>query len=851
MEVFKQQQWQIPKYFKEKVVGPDGKYINPIMEPLRQWMISQLIQEFKIPLSQINLVFYHKTSKEITNEQNNKNCLEINVMDDRFDTDVEFILVKIIAPFHDIKSSYWKDQYNRLRSQVFESISITYAIITNGKIIKCFRRQLEGKLLLEEIKNIPKYETYQDASRYRKFKVNYSKNMNNEMNSTLKPLDRSEFRRILGDTRGGIHAILRANEGFNPQEAVEEITKIFLTKYFDEFDSIQLAKKRKENIAYIFSIGPRSDPERLLNQVKMTFEMAKRWEKNLHDKNRELRYVNQVFDSETQISLNPTTLMQITERLQQFSLHKSSPATKGAVFEDYLGTTFRDDLGQYFTPSVIIDFMIRITDPQTTDIVGDPACGPARFQTHVLSYIKNKKRLDDQNDVGFVNFRDNNLFGADNSGNILQIAKLNCLLNDAPFVNLTKIDSLAQMKYFIKNKKEKKGFIPEGLTLILTNPPFGLIIDDKKKLRDFTIINEIRGRIDSHLLFIERCLEFLEDGGILGIVIPESILDNKSNARVRQWIYKRTSFLAVISLPLETFKPYGTGIKAAIMFLQKLSKKEIVLKNKDDSVSPWKEKKIFMAFISNVGYNNTGRPVEGTDIDEIINAYIKFKEVGELKLEKSKYFIINEKQLNNNRFDVKYHEPYEIDNIRFPVVCSLLEYCNVIEELTNLRKKFLGEKVPFISIDRLENDPYYIEEPEKKNTNEISSAKMFQGGDVIFARLGPSISNKKSFVLNPELNLCYGSSEFLVLRPKAEVPAFFLLWLLKSKIFIEQALTKSTGATPSRLRLHKEFLKEINVPKFTKTKQIEIATNYFNGRKLVEKKFEEIKNMHQQISPDF
>jgi hypothetical protein len=39
----------------------------------------------------------------------------------------------------------------------------------------------------------------------------------------------------------------------------------------------------------------------------------------------------------------------IVERLQPYSLRRSPADIKGGVFEDFLGKTFRDDLGQYFT----------------------------------------------------------------------------------------------------------------------------------------------------------------------------------------------------------------------------------------------------------------------------------------------------------------------------------------------------------------------------------------------------------------------------------------------------------------------------------------------------------------------
>jgi len=122
----------------------------------------------------------------------------------------------------------------------------------------------------------------------------------------------------------------------------------------------------------------------------------------------------------------------------------------------------------------------------------------------------------------------------------------------------------------------------------------------------------------------------------MAIVLPDGDLTNSSLSYIRQWIRDNARILAVVSLPPETFIPYGAGVKASVLFLQKLPKKELeVLKKKDHS--------IFMGIIEKIGYDIRGRnvykrnekgeilkkdgePVVDEDVSLIIEEFRKFKE---------------------------------------------------------------------------------------------------------------------------------------------------------------------------------------------------------------------------------
>lgn len=158
--------------------------------------------------------------------------------------------------------------------------------------------------------------------------------------------------------------------------------------------------------------------------------------------------------------------------------------------------------------------------------------------------------------------------------------------------------------------------------VVLTNPPFGarIPIDDPDVLGRFDLGHAwdrpeaggwIRGaqkaRMPPEILFIERCLNWLRDGGRMGIVLPDGILGNPDLEYVRAWILRRARVLASIDLPVETFLPQ-VGVQASLLFLEKRPLAEV-----NAGVDP--DYPIFMAVAEHVGHDRRGNPVFRRDPD--------------------------------------------------------------------------------------------------------------------------------------------------------------------------------------------------------------------------------------------
>ena len=82
------------------------------------------------------------------------------------------------------------------------------------------------------------------------------------------------------------------------------------------------------------------------------------------------------------------------EKLENYNLSDTQDDVKGIAFEQFLGTTFRGELGQFFTPRTIVDFMTEILDPQEGEVICDPTCGSGGFLIKAFEYVREKIEAD-------------------------------------------------------------------------------------------------------------------------------------------------------------------------------------------------------------------------------------------------------------------------------------------------------------------------------------------------------------------------------------------------------------------------------------------------------------------------
>ena len=101
---------------------------------------------------------------------------------------------------------------------------------------------------------------------------------------------------------------------------------------------------------------------------------------------------------------------------------------------------------------------------------------------------------------------------------------------------------------------------------ILTNPPFGTKGGGEVPDRDdFTVATS-----NKQLNFVQHVLSILKPGGRAAMVLPDNVLFEEHAGRdVRQLLMKDCRLHTILRLPVGTFTPYSTGVKANVVFFDK------------------------------------------------------------------------------------------------------------------------------------------------------------------------------------------------------------------------------------------------------------------------------------------
>lgn len=347
---------------------------------------------------------------------------------------------------------------------------------------------------------------------------------------------------------------------FAPTEAYDELAKMLFIKIQDE------KKARHDGEPYDFQIKTGETPKSVASRIKGLYRDAKTRDP-------------EVFTEDVKVDDNP--LFSVVNHLQGINFNKTDLDVKGIAFERFLGSYFRGDMGQYFTPRELVEFIIKMVEPHHEDQILDPACGSGGFLLYAMEHIQ--KEASQYYEEGtpehhnhWHDFARDRLFGIEINDAIARVAKMNMILHDDGHSNVVGDDALID---FNKLYDQNRGFEKEKFDIILTNPPFGANIkrEEKPYLDDYKL-GERRNSQKTEILFLERCFNFLKwETGRLAIILPDGILNNSSLQYVRDYIEQHYRILAVISLPQIAFKYYEAGVKPSILLLQKFSEEEYTL----------------------------------------------------------------------------------------------------------------------------------------------------------------------------------------------------------------------------------------------------------------------------------
>ena len=345
---------------------------------------------------------------------------------------------------------------------------------------------------LEEIDNIP----HADAS---------DKEVQ-ELLKRLKVFKEDEFANLLHQC----HNVIRNREKKDPAAAFDEIAKILFIKV--GIERRLRAGRQRQNLFtadFLDEQGQIHD-----DPIDVLFEQTKKEYK-----------ADKIFEPDESVNLKSATAREIVRLLERYNLSDTSEDIKGIAFERFLGRTFRGEIGQFFTPRSIVEFMVQMVEPKEGDVICDPASGSGGFLIRFFEIVRERimadvdrqyrefkqelekkslsavkraellsekygelqKRIDPNRKGSRVwNLANQCVFGCDANDRMARTSKMNMIMHGDGHGGVHHHDGFINVN----------GIFEGRFDIILTNPPFGANVEESDIIleSDISVPEEVEER---------------------------------------------------------------------------------------------------------------------------------------------------------------------------------------------------------------------------------------------------------------------------------------------------------------------------------------------------------------------
>jgi type I restriction enzyme M protein len=493
---------------KVEIIRENGKIFAPLKdkwllekpeEIVRQNFIARLANHYGYDLKQM------AQELKVTHSKRGTGKAQADIViwkseKDRLEEKSAFIVVECKAENIRIREEDYFQGYNYA-----SWAGATFFVTTNERETKFFK-VVKDKLPkdLEQIVDIPHFSIINNENKIKK------------LLATTRKFERDEFAKLLFKC----HNIIRNNDKLSPEAAFDEISKILFMKIRYE----------------------RNPSEYVIFSLKKFQEDEKHYEENvrpyLRGEDKEVPYIqilfrhtkkefeqDELFDENEPIRIRKASYEAIIKELERYNLSDTSDDVKGIAFEEFLGKTFRGELGQFFTPRTIVDFMVETLDPQEGEIICDPCAGSGGFLIRVFEYIRERieedihkykekikkeyfteefeklkeeqqeeistkivglfAKLNEELDPGnkksrLYNLSYRSIYGTDANPRMARTAKMNMIMHGDGHGGVHHNDGLLNINGIFENRFD----------VILTNPPFGSRVEKSLKITEADLFTD-------------------------------------------------------------------------------------------------------------------------------------------------------------------------------------------------------------------------------------------------------------------------------------------------------------------------------------------------------------------------
>lgn len=323
------------------------------------------------------------------------------------------------------------------------------------------------------------------------------------------------------------------------------------------------------------------------------------------EKNNEFA-IKEVYDNAS-FEENAKVVKEVVELIQGYRIrYNKRQQYLSDFFELLLTTGLKQEAGQYFTPVPIAQFIIKSLpldsimaeklsrkDGEILPYMIDYAAGSGHFITEFMHEIQDiindcdtskyieetRKHLINWQNCHF-DWATDYVYGIEKDYRLVKVGKVGCYLHGDGLANVILSDGLANFC----NNKEYKGKLRKQVNdgqkdnqqfdIVLSNPPYSVssfrqTTRDYYTEQDFELYNSLTDNSSEiECLFIERTKQLLKDGGIAGVILPNSILSNSGiYTKAREIILQYFHIVAIAELGSNTFM--ATNTNTVVLFLRR------------------------------------------------------------------------------------------------------------------------------------------------------------------------------------------------------------------------------------------------------------------------------------------
>lgn len=359
----------------------------------------------------------------------------------------------------------------------------------------------------------------------------------------------------------GLAHVLR-DDGITFQQYVTELTYLLFLKMMKEQDGNRAKRNSESGVIPVIPEGYRWD-DLLAKEGVELIEFYQQLLLKLGSSEIDDERLRQIYSGAATSIDEPKNLEKIIKSIDALDWYSAKQEGLGDLYEGLLeknASEKKSGAGQYFTPRVLIDVMVKLIDPKVGERCNDPAAGTFGFMIAADRYLK--EQTDEYFDLEpeQAEFQKKEAFtGMELVKDTHRLALMNALLHDMEG-RLEQGDTLSANGKWMKN-----------FNVVLTNPPFGTKKGGERATRDDLTFETS----NKQLIFLQLIYNSLvTDGtGRAAVVLPDNVLfEDGIGAKIRRDLMEKCNLHTILRLPTGIF--YAQGVKTNVLFFERGIKDE-------------------------------------------------------------------------------------------------------------------------------------------------------------------------------------------------------------------------------------------------------------------------------------